>query len=156
MVILSIQPKFGGVIKEKNTDVGSPSLGKRQMDTGFVGGLDPADGSDCSDATLFRRRRGELLLRDRLISVNPGVPYISLMDISVEGSITTTFSVVNDSLIWSNSSFYYGEAQFCQQTDGDILVSFTEDGAPDDCMPVDLRVYRGKYFQRCMYNFIVS
>ena len=153
VVILSVQPRFGGVVRPKEPRVNPPSLGKRQDDanSGFVGDSDPNGASTCSDATLFRRSRGELRLRDRLISVNPGVPYINLLDIEEEGSITTTFSVVNDSLVWSHPSFYYGEAQFCQQTDGDLLVSFAEDGTPDDCVPVNLRVYRGKYFFR-MYK----
>ena len=94
---------------------------------------------------MFRRSRGQLRLRDRLISVDPDVPYINLMEISAEGSISTTFSVANETLIWTNPKFFAGEAQFCQLPDGDLLVSFIEDGAPDDCERVDLRVYRGNY-----------
>ncbi len=146
IVILSAQPRFVGAEGE-GVETRTSNLIRRQVEPGFIGKVDVTGSSNCSDATLFRRSRGELQLKGRPISVDPGVAYINLMDYP-DGSITTRFSVINDTLVWTSSAFYEGQAGFCEDYNGDIFISFTEAGGPSGCMPIDLRVYRGNYFLR--------
>ncbi|KAK8051120.1 hypothetical protein PG993_002505 [Apiospora rasikravindrae] len=118
-------------------------LRKRDLADGFVGNRTDPNPDSCSDAVRFRQSDGRLQRRGRDISVDPGVDYINLVNYA-GGSITTTFSVANDTLQWTNDAFYDGRATFCQVgDDGPVYAVLTSAGGPEGCSPVALVIYRG-------------
>lgn len=149
-MIMSVQLRPQATIRPKPVETPDSELRRRQTKFGFIRHHDV--GSDnCSEASLFHRSGGQLHFNGRPISVNPGVAYISLLDYP-DGSITTSFSIVDDILVWSNQAFYDGQASFCQQENGDVFGIFQETGAPSDCMPVNLHIYRGDYGPHCFLS----
>ncbi|KAK7957056.1 uncharacterized protein PG986_006278 [Apiospora aurea] len=118
-------------------------LRKRDSEDGFVGNSQNPNTGSCFDAVRFRQWNGQLQRRGRPISVDPGVDYINILNYP-DGSITTEFTVVNDTLQWTNDAFYDGRATFCQVgNDGPVYAVFTSAGGPEGCSPVALVVYRG-------------
>lgn len=109
--------------------------------SGFLSpfGLTPA----CSQGVQYQLMAGELLdfNSNRLVSVDPGVSYISLSNF-LGGSITTTFQITDGVLYWLNSTFYNGSAGFCV-LESIIYATFTAQGGPLGCVPVNLVTYSG-------------
>ncbi|KAK6083336.1 proline rich protein [Seiridium cupressi] len=107
---------------------------------GFVGTEDDPNPDVCTFAGLIQFLNGELIASGRTISVDPGVPFISLGD-AVNGSISTDFSIQNSVLTWANPQFFGGRARFCQVGDELPVALFAETDQPPDCVLVDLIVY---------------
>ncbi|KAI1494573.1 hypothetical protein F5X96DRAFT_526030 [Biscogniauxia mediterranea] len=80
---------------------------------GFVGAAGPVNPESCDDATAFTLSRGQLLSGGQPIATDPGVVFMPLQ-VNPEGSISTTFSIVNGVVRWFNDEFDNGEAGFCQ------------------------------------------
>lgn len=116
---------------------------KRDETSGFVGDETYQNPDTCSNATLFKQSNGQLLSRQRPLSVDPGVEYINLSDYP-GGSISTTFSVVGRILVWNNTAFYGGAVRFCQLQSGAVYGLFTENPGPENCTLINLVVYTGK------------
>lgn len=158
IVILSVEPSVIG--SPRTQGFGRRDHQKRQADSGFVGQEDDQITENCSNALRFRQGGGQLQRRGRAISVDPGVRFIKLTDYP-DGSISTTFSVVNDTLVWSNEVFYNGRASFCRTPNEDVYAVFTAAGGPDGCTPVELVVYAGTRFRTssgyaCKANRLIS
>ncbi|KAK8077355.1 hypothetical protein PG996_003525 [Apiospora saccharicola] len=137
----------------KNDTLSQRSLyWKRDETSGFVGDGTYQNTSTCSNATLFRRSNGQLLSRQRPLSVDPGVDFINLSDYP-GGSISTTFSVVGRILVWNNTAFYGGAARFCQLQSGAVYGLFTENTGPEDCTLINLAVYTAN---ECQNGTIVA
>ncbi|KAK6845030.1 hypothetical protein PG995_015140 [Apiospora arundinis] len=113
---------------------------KRDDASGFVGDETYQNPGTCSNATLFRQGNGQLVSRQRPLSVDPGVGYINLSDYP-GGSISTTFSVIGRVLVWNNTAFYGGSARFCQLQSGTVYGLFTENPGPGNCTLINLVVY---------------
>ncbi|ETS76289.1 hypothetical protein PFICI_11676 [Pestalotiopsis fici W106-1] len=108
---------------------------------GFVGrGSDP-NPQDCTDAGRFLQLNEQLFANDDIpIGVDPGVPFIDL-SMETPGSITTSFSIQSGFLVWVNSLFPDGVAQYCQTPNGTIFALFDVLLAPVGCVLKDLVVY---------------
>ncbi|KAI4596093.1 hypothetical protein KJ359_006387 [Pestalotiopsis sp. 9143b] len=108
--------------------------------SGFFGesGLDHP--SVCSSAVLFFLSDGQLESDRGAVSVEPGVPYMDLVEFT-GGSISTTFEIDNGMLVWRNESFFDGQAGFCQMGTGLVYAVFEEDAAPVNCTSIDIVVY---------------
>ncbi|KAK8025564.1 hypothetical protein PG990_003387 [Apiospora arundinis] len=113
---------------------------KRDDASGFVGDETYQNPGTCSNATLFRQGNGQLVSRQRPLSVDPGVDYINLSDYP-GGSISATFSVIGRVLVWNNTAFYGGSARFCQLQSGTVYGLFTENPGPGNCTLINLVVY---------------
>ncbi|KAK6210821.1 hypothetical protein LQW54_005869 [Pestalotiopsis sp. IQ-011] len=108
--------------------------------SGFLGDsvLDHPD--SCSNAQIYILSQGQLVQGTRALSVDPGVDYINMITFP-GGSISTTFSVQNDRLTWSNESFYNGAAGFCMTADGQIYVLFSQSDSPANCTLIGILVF---------------
>ncbi|KAH6964885.1 hypothetical protein EDB82DRAFT_528635 [Fusarium venenatum] len=104
---------------------------------GFVG-IDNPD--VCTFAAIFNLAEGQLF--------DGGVPiYYSgeeFKDLAGQGipsgdSITTTFATPDKFLVFRNSGLPNGDAGFCQDSNGQVYITFTE--RPPGCIPVNLAVY---------------
>ncbi|KAK6070083.1 hypothetical protein SCUP234_10326 [Seiridium cupressi] len=107
---------------------------------GFVGTEDDPNPDVCTSAGLIQFLNGELIASGRTISVDPGVPFISLGD-AVNGSISTDFSIQNSIPTWANPQFFGGRARFCQVGDELPVALFAGTDQPPGCVLVDLIVY---------------
>ncbi|CAJ0543737.1 Ff.00g039010.m01.CDS01 [Fusarium sp. VM40] len=115
-------------------------LAKR--DTRFLGSNNP---SECTFASVFRLNYNQLL--------ENGVPIYyagqGYQELAADGEppvdgITTTFSVVDGKLSWTNDEF--GEAGFCQDgSDGKVYITFGS--TPPDCESVTLTAYKATQCQ---------
>ncbi|KAJ4391092.1 hypothetical protein N0V93_004707 [Gnomoniopsis smithogilvyi] len=116
---------------------------KRQDDTplavgtGFVSAGEVTNA--CGSASIFELYNGVLTRLNTLtpVSVDPGVPIVPFN--TATGSITNTFSIVNNTLVWQNSQFPQGFASFCEQ-DSFIYVTFAAQEQSNGCTPVALTV----------------
>ena len=129
------------------------SYWKRDDTSGFVGDENYQNPDTCSSATLFRQGNGQLVSRQRPLSVDPGVDYINLSDYP-GGSISTTFAVIGRVLFWNNTAFYGGSARFCQLQSGAVYGLFTENPGPDNCTFINLVVYTGGLYP-FSYRFVL-
>lgn len=122
---------FGdGIFRRKRQNTLSSSSG-----SGFVSQNGTTD--SCAAAAKFEIIARQLinLETQQPLSVNPGVPYISLSDPGI-GSVSTEIGVANGLLVWRNSVFpNNGSAGFCEANDF-VYVIFTS--SPPDCVPVSL------------------
>jgi hypothetical protein len=130
VMILSVEAVATDIPDELPTE--RFKLKNRQSQSGFVGNYTGQSPDNCSDATIFHQKRGQLLHHKRAISVDPGVDYINISDYP-DGSISTTFSVVHNILVWTNETFFNGHAGFCQGPSNEVYVTFTDNGGPDWC-----------------------
>ncbi|KAG5806168.1 hypothetical protein H9Q74_011627 [Fusarium xylarioides] len=60
-------------------------------------------------------------------------------DSFVQGAITRTFGISGRTLVFRNSGLPNGEAGFCQDSSGQVYITFT--ASPPGCIPVTLDVY---------------
>ncbi|KAK6827748.1 hypothetical protein PG987_011089 [Apiospora arundinis] len=143
-IILSVEPMPSlGSTQQRRMRLRMEPSWKRDSDPGFVGDSRNPNPRSCSDAVRYRQSNGQLQRRGRFISVDFGVDYIDMTNF-VGGSISTVFSVVNDTLQWDNEAFYNGRATFCQVDNEIVYVVFKDiDRGPEGCTPVFLVVYRG-------------
>jgi hypothetical protein len=115
-----------------------------QVNGGFVGGAGPVNPTDCSLATAFNITAGQLSSGGELVSTNPGVPYQPFLTNATVGAISTTFSRLNGGLTWQNEAFVNSAADFCQDANGQVWVTFDGTAPPFDCAAVQLIPYSGK------------
>ncbi|KAK8128502.1 hypothetical protein PG984_009610 [Apiospora sp. TS-2023a] len=143
-VILSIEAiaSFGPASQKPQARLRREPTKRDDTDPGFVGDSQDPNPDSCSNAVRFRQSGGQLQRRGRAVSVDPGVDYIDLANYA-GGSISTLFSVVDDTLQWNNDAFYEGRARFCQVDSETVYAVFTNAGGPEGCSPVALVVYRG-------------
>jgi hypothetical protein len=109
--------------------------------TGFIGGAGPVNTSDCSLATPFVFSNGTLSSGGQLLSTEPGLSYQPFMTDATVGSITTTFAIQDNILVWLNDEFSGGQAGFCQDNQGQVFITFDTTIPPFDCTPVQLVSY---------------
>ncbi|KAH7203425.1 hypothetical protein DER44DRAFT_667385 [Fusarium oxysporum] len=113
-------------------------IGKREAE-GFVG----ADNPDiCTFALVFNLAEGQLFVGG-LPTFYAGEDYKALgvqdEDSFVQGAITRTFGTTGRTLSFRNSDLPNGEAGFCQDSSGQVYITFTS--SPPGCFPVTLGVY---------------
>ncbi|KAL5625679.1 hypothetical protein FOBRF1_000022 [Fusarium oxysporum] len=113
-------------------------IGKREAE-GFVG----ADNPDiCTFALVFNLAEGQLFV-DGLPTFYAGEDYKALgvqdEDSFIQGAITRTFGTTGRTLFFRNSDLPNGEAGFCQDSSGQVYITFTS--SPPGCFPVTLGVY---------------
>ena len=115
-------------------------INKRASIDNFVGDNNP---DVCTFARTFN------LAEDQLFE--SGVPihysnedYRELVgrDLPEDDSVTKTFRVTSRRLFFENDGLPNGQAEFCQNSDGLVYVTFT--GGPVGCVPVQLAVYDGE------------
>ncbi|RSL49481.1 hypothetical protein CEP54_012405 [Fusarium duplospermum] len=116
---------------------------KRAISKRATGGFVGQDNPDvCTFASTYNLAEGQLF--------TGGVPvYYSGEEFKelggegegspVSGSITRTFETDGRTLVFRNSELPNGEAGFCQDSSGQVYLTFTTD--PSDCVPVTLGVY---------------
>lgn len=119
-------------------------LSKRQ--TGFYVNSEGIITSDCTNAPVYGIRNGVLTASmNNLVyyySTDPGVPYSPFIPSLTPGSITTSFSATNKGmLVWFNSEFYNGQAQFCSLANGTVYAVFQQDAAPAGCLIIQLNLF---------------
>jgi hypothetical protein len=101
--------------------------------------------SDCSLATPFIFDHGTLSSGGQLISTDPGVTYQPFAVNPDVGSITTTFAVEGNTLVWYNESFVNNYADSCQDTGGQVWVIFDGNPPPFDCSTIVLVTFESKF-----------
>ncbi|KAH8197807.1 hypothetical protein TruAng_008005 [Truncatella angustata] len=131
-VILSVELQVVNDTQKRDLE-----LQTRDEISGYVGDETMWNPSNCSDATVYRQSRGQLVAisKKRTLSVDPGVPYINMADYP-GGSIETY-----NALQWKNETFYNGSAGFCMYMTGEVFATFTEAGGPSECIPIRLVVW---------------
>ncbi|KAF5616751.1 uncharacterized protein FTJAE_12898 [Fusarium tjaetaba] len=123
--------------------VQAPSNQKRDIEKRDLGGFVGADNPDvCTFALTFSLGGGQLFI-DGLPTFYAGEDYKTLgiqdEDSFVQGAITKTFGTSGQTLFFRNPGLPNGEAGFCQDTSGQVYMTFT--ASPPGCIPVTLRVY---------------
>ncbi|RKK93634.1 hypothetical protein BFJ71_g9428 [Fusarium oxysporum] len=113
-------------------------IGKREAE-GFVG----ADNPDiCTFALVFNLAEGQLFVGG-LPTFFAGEDYKALgvqdEDSFIQGAITRTFGTTGRTLFFRNSDLPNGEAGFCQDSSGQVYITFS--ASPPGCVPVTLGVY---------------
>ncbi|KAF4952742.1 hypothetical protein FGADI_6494 [Fusarium gaditjirri] len=111
---------------------------KREAE-GFVG----ADNPDvCTFALTFNLAEGQLFVGG-VPTFYAGEDFKVLgnqdRDSFVKGSITRSFGTTGRTLFFKNSGLPNGEAGFCQDSSGQVYITFT--ASPPGCVPVTLGVY---------------
>ncbi|KAL7767169.1 hypothetical protein ACKLNR_001470 [Fusarium oxysporum f. sp. zingiberi] len=113
-------------------------IGKREAE-GFVGAENP---DICTFALAFNLAEGQLFVGG-LPTFYAGEDYKALgvqdEDSFVQGAITRTFGTTGRTLFFRNSDLPNGEAGFCQDSSGQVYITFTS--SPPGCFPVNLGVY---------------
>ncbi|KAJ4078411.1 hypothetical protein NW761_011924 [Fusarium oxysporum] len=113
-------------------------IGKREAE-GFVGAENP---DICTFALTFNLAEGQLFVGG-LPTFYAGEDYKALgvqdEDSFVQGAITRTFGTTGRTLFFRNSDLPNGEAGFCQDSSGQVYITFTS--SPPGCLPVTLGVY---------------
>lgn len=126
---------------------GAPGSKARRQSSGFIGNAGVNNPVECSQATQWAIIDGELTSGGQKVSTSPGPAAAPLAVSPTVGSITRTWEIVDDELLWVNGSFAGGQATFCQ--DSTIRkVFFVTTGAgtePDGCTPVTLTPLFGKF-----------
>ncbi|EXA46381.1 hypothetical protein FOVG_07099 [Fusarium oxysporum f. sp. pisi HDV247] len=113
-------------------------IGKREAER-FVGAEKP---DICTFALTFNLAEGQLFVGG-LPTFYAGEDYKALgvqdEDSFVQGAITRTFGTTGRTLFFRNSDLPNGEAGFCQDSSGQVYITFTS--SPPGCFPVTLGVY---------------
>ncbi|KAM5513447.1 hypothetical protein FOXYSP1_08247 [Fusarium oxysporum f. sp. phaseoli] len=116
-------------------------IGKREAEA-FVGAENP---DICTFALTFNLAEGQLFVGG-LPTFYAGEDYKALgvqdEDSFVQGAITRTFGTTGRTLFFRNSDLPNGEAGFCQDSSGQVYITFTS--SPPGCFPVTLGVYNGE------------
>ncbi|KAG7413541.1 hypothetical protein Forpe1208_v006943 [Fusarium oxysporum f. sp. rapae] len=111
---------------------------KREAE-GFVGADNP---DTCTFALVFNLAEGQLFVGG-LPTFYAGEGYKALgvqdEDSFVQGALTRTFGTTGRTLFFRNSDLPNGEAGFCQDSSGQVYITFTS--SPPGCFPVTLGVY---------------
>jgi hypothetical protein len=94
--------------------------------------------ANCQNADKFYIQGGKLFDNDLVVGAAEGTPYTLLAGNSNPGSIQGTFSVVNNLLVWSNTSFATTQASFCVMDD--LVVALFIDSVPANCVPIRIAV----------------
>lgn len=121
---------------------GEPVAYRRQESSySFYIGRNGTAAGTCQQAAAFTfTMNGELEDADGFIYAPPGsteTPFIGGEN-PPYGSITTTFIIQNDTLVWDSSSFQLGHALFC--VIGQTVEAVFTAQYPDGCLPVTLGV----------------
>ncbi|KAG5746867.1 hypothetical protein H9Q70_010441 [Fusarium xylarioides] len=115
---------------------------KKREIGGFVGADDP---DVCTFALTFNLGDGQLFVGG-LPTFYAGENYKALgvqdEDSFVQGAITRTFGISGRTLVFRNSGLPNGEAGFCQDSSGQVYITFT--ASPPGCIPVTLDVYNSE------------
>ncbi|KAL4725823.1 hypothetical protein ACLX1H_006497 [Fusarium chlamydosporum] len=115
---------------------------KRREIGGFVGGANP---DVCTFALPFTLGEGQLFVNG-LPTFYAGEDYkaLGIQDESsfVQGAITKGFGTSDRTLVFKNSGLPNGDAGFCQDSSGQVYITFT--ASPPGCVPVTLDVYQGE------------
>ena len=98
-----------------------------------------------SNANAYNLVNGQLFVTNsgvtQQFSTNTGVAYQAFLPSSSVGNVTTTFSLTAGSaLLWTNSSFYAGNAQFCIMPSGVINAVFQYEQEPTGCVFISLTI----------------
>ncbi|KAG7424140.1 hypothetical protein Forpi1262_v015172 [Fusarium oxysporum f. sp. raphani] len=113
-------------------------IGKREAEA-FVGAENP---DICTFALTFNLAEGQLFVGG-LPTFYAGEDYKALgvqdEDSFVQGAITRTFGTTGRTLFFRNSDLPNGEAGFCQDSSGQVYITFTS--SPPGCFPVTLGAY---------------
>uniref|UniRef100_A0A0D2Y3F2 DUF7908 domain-containing protein n=1 Tax=Fusarium oxysporum (strain Fo5176) TaxID=660025 RepID=A0A0D2Y3F2_FUSOF len=123
--------------------VQAPSNQKRDIKKREIGGFVGADNPDvCTFALTFNLAEGQLFVNG-LPTSYAGEDYKALgvqdEDSFIQGSITKTFGTTGRTLFFRNSGLPNGEAGFCQDSSGQVYITFS--ASPPGCVPVTLGVY---------------
>ncbi|RKK20266.1 hypothetical protein BFJ65_g6964 [Fusarium oxysporum f. sp. cepae] len=146
----STLPTSTGVVEPPGRSViflvQAPSNQKRDIKKREIGGFVGADNPDvCTFALTFNLAEGQLFVNG-LPTSYVGEDYKALgvqdEDSFVQGSITKTFGTTGRTLFFKNSGLPNGEAGFCQDSSGQVYITFS--ASPPGCVPVTLGVYDGK------------
>ncbi|KAF5554664.1 trichodiene oxygenase [Fusarium mexicanum] len=116
---------------------------ERKIQKRETGGFVGADNPDvCTFALTFNLGDSQLFVVDLPI-IYAGEDYKALgiqeEDSFVQGAITRTFGVSGGTLVFKNSGLPNGEAGFCQDSSGQVYITFTT--SPSGCVSVALDVY---------------
>ncbi|EWY92119.1 hypothetical protein FOYG_09015 [Fusarium oxysporum NRRL 32931] len=116
---------------------------KRDIKKREIGGFVGADNPDvCTFALTFNLAEGQLFVNG-LPTSYAGEDYKALgvqdEDSFIQGSITKTFGTTGRTLFFRNSGLPNGEAGFCQDSSGQVYITFS--ASPPGCVPVTLGVY---------------
>ncbi|QKD55258.2 uncharacterized protein FOBCDRAFT_320111, partial [Fusarium oxysporum Fo47] len=143
----STLPTSTGVVEPPGRSViflvQAPSNQKRDIKKREIGGFVGADNPDvCTFALTFNLAEGQLFVNG-LPTSYVGEDYKALgvqdEDSFVQGSITKTFGTTGRTLFFKNSGLPNGEAGFCQDSSGQVYITFS--ASPPGCVPVTLGVY---------------
>ncbi|EXL58241.1 hypothetical protein FOCG_05180 [Fusarium oxysporum f. sp. radicis-lycopersici 26381] len=143
----STLPTSTGVVEPPGRSViflvQAPSNQKRDIKKREIGGFVGADNPDvCTFALTFNLAEGQLFVNG-LPTSYVGEDYKALgvqdEDSFVQGSITKTFGTTGRTLFFRNSGLPNGEAGFCQDSSGQVYITFS--ASPPGCVPVTLGVY---------------
>ena len=111
---------------------------RRQTTNQQLVGGDGQSTAECSNAARLVVNEGQLSINGQLLITLPGQPFVPFFSTggATPGSISTTFDIVDDRLIWSNGAFADGTASFCRDQAGTIFAVFGT--PPVDCAEVVL------------------
>lgn len=124
------------------------SVQKRQSQNSYYVNTNGTITNDCSVAPLYAITNGVLTATVNntayYYSTDPGVAFAPFVPSTYVGSISTTFSASNSGmLMWSNSQFYDGQAQFCSLQNGTVYAIFQQNSAPSGCLYISLSIFSG-------------
>lgn len=101
--------------------------------------------NDCTTSPIYQIKAGSLSAIIANVaytySTDPGVNYALFVPSTAPGSILTTFSLSSSGgLVWMNTGFDGGQAQFCSFNNGSIYAVF-RGAAPTGCLGVQLTLF---------------
>ncbi|KAK2043139.1 hypothetical protein LZ31DRAFT_622067 [Colletotrichum somersetense] len=124
-----------------------PGAKKRGLRKRVLGGFLSTDingnRDSCNVATVFNLSQDQLFEGDNPVFYSPGETFKKLHNpgVAPNSAITRTFSNVGGVLRFTSPSIPSGEANFCQDSAGEVFITFTT--RPADCQPIFLYAYRG-------------
>jgi len=142
-IIFLVVPQFS--VKQRG-------LWKRVLG-GFLSNDINGNRDSCDAATVFTLSQDQLFEADNPIFYSPGETFKQFSNpvVAPESAITSTFANVSGVLSFTSSSIPSGQAGFCQESTGEVFVTFTT--RPANCKPAFLYIYRA---DQCVNGQIVG
>lgn len=112
--------------------------------------------TSCTDAITYTLVGGQLFAQvngtTQQFSADGVSPYAIFVPSSTPGAITTTFSLDRTgTLLWTNGTFYNGNALFCMFSSGTIVAVFQQNAQPSGCVFINLNILQREYALLCQY-----
>ena len=108
--------------------------------------------SNCHLSTTYSLTAGNQLSATdgSIFSTSPDIKYQPFVTNNTTGSISTTWQLFGNYLIWKNNAFQNGTASLCVDSTSKTIYVYFADPVPESCTPVYLTTLPGEY-NLCLY-----